>query len=116
MGVDITLCAENQENLFPKDYNRLIYSDFKHALSRFFCHFMLRQETLESGEPELDQVGRITSVDIQPLYDMAKYREDTELEYYLPMIKNSELRQQVLDEAIQHREKLQGNIETVLFG
>ena len=116
MGVDVTLCAENQEKLFPKDYYRFIYSDLKHALSRFFCHFMLRQETLESGEPELDQVGRITSVDIQPLYDMAKYREDTELEYYLPMIKNSELRQQVLDEAIQHREKLQGNIETVLFG
>jgi hypothetical protein len=116
MGLDVLLCAENQENLFPKDYHVHANPELKHSLSRSFCNLMFRQHAIERGEPELDQIGRIASVDIQPLYDMETYKrdDDEEMEFHLSMAKTREEKQRVLDEAKQNREKLKGNVETVL--
>jgi hypothetical protein len=116
MGLDIHLAAENQEKLFPKDYHINAMNDLKHSLSRSFCNLMFRQHAIESGEPELDQIGRIALVDIQPIYDMESYKqdEDEEMEFHLSMAKTKAEKQRVLDEAKQKRDKLKGNLDTVL--
>jgi hypothetical protein len=116
MGLDVLLCAENQENLFPKDYHVHANAELKHSLSRSFCNLMFRQHAIENGEPELNQIGRITSVDIQPIADMENYKrdDDEEMQFHLGMAKTKAEKQRVLDEAKQKRDNLKGNVETVL--
>jgi hypothetical protein len=116
MGLDVLLCAENQETLFPGDYTAHAMSDLRHSLSRSFCNLMFRQHAIESGEPELDQIGTITSIDIQPIYDMESYKrdDDEEIEFHLQMAKTKAEKQRVLDEAKRNRDNLKGNVDTVL--
>jgi hypothetical protein len=70
MGMDILIIANNNEELMSLDYydekNDL---SNKHSLSRTFCNFMSRPNVI-SGEPELDQIGKVTHVDISCIYDM----------------------------------------------
>jgi hypothetical protein len=57
---------------------------------------MCRRNVTE-GEPELDQIGRITLVDISPIYQMENYGSDTgeELEFLLEVAENEEERQHI---------------------
>jgi hypothetical protein len=116
MGLDVLLCAENQENLFPRDYSMHANPELNHALSRSFCNLMFRQHAIERGEPELDQIGRIASVDIQPIYDMENYKhdDDEETAFHLSMAETKAEKQRVLDQAKQNRDKVKGNVDTVL--
>jgi hypothetical protein len=66
--------------VFTPDYYDLDDINFhKHSLSRTFCNFMSRRDLI-AGEPELDQIGKITGLNIQPLYDMNNYTNDVDLE------------------------------------
>lgn len=111
MGMDAYLMAENQEELYTvmRDTN----SRHRYQLSRTFYHFMCRQH-VATGEPELNQLGELTGVDIQPLYEMETYPEEMGLEWQLEQAKSKKERQQILREAEAAKAKLAGNVDRVL--
>lgn len=116
MGLDILIRTDKDDQLFTADYHDPKHDNFnKHSLSRTFCNLMSRQHVVD-GEPELNQIGTLTSVDISPLYQMETYKEDNdeEMEFHLETAENEDERQQILQEAKQSRENLKGNIDRVL--
>ena len=116
MGLDILIRTDKDEQIFTAEYHDPKHDHFnKHSLSRTFCNFMCRQNVV-SGEPELDQIGRIASVDILPIYAMETYGSDSgeELEFFLETAESDEERQRILEQAKQNKENLKGNLEKVL--
>ncbi|MFL5743202.1 MAG: hypothetical protein ACJ751_00955, partial [Niastella sp.] len=116
MGLDISLGTDIKE-IYRKEYEKNQKYDYfkEHSLSRTFCNFMCRQYA-SNGEPELDQIGQITGVDISPLYQMEKYQSENDGGYIFQLQHASEAeRQALLEEARKNRENLQGNIDKVYF-
>jgi hypothetical protein len=116
MGLDILICTDKNDQIFQADYHDPKHDYFnKHSLSRTFCHLMCRKDVI-SGEPEFDQIGRITSVDILPIYEMENHGSATgeELEFFLEAAESDEERLRILDQARQNNENLKGNIDKVL--
>jgi hypothetical protein len=113
MGLDIQLSTDNEEQLFTPDY----FSDGKdyfnkHSLSRTFCNFMCRPNVI-SGEPELDQIGRITGTDINPIKDMEKYWDEDNIESQLSFADNETERQEILRRINDDRKSVENNIDKV---
>jgi hypothetical protein len=114
MGLDILIRTDKDDQIFTADYHDPKHDHFnKHSLSRTFCNFMCRQNVV-SGEPELDQIGQITSVDISPIYEMEKNGSTGELESFLEMAGSEDEKQNILEQARQNEEKLKGNLGKVL--
>jgi hypothetical protein len=115
MGLDIYINADNYEELLSEDYydekNDYFY---KHSLSRTFCNLMSRINVV-SHEPEFDQIGKITSINISPIHEMESYLEEEGLEIYLNTTDTEEERQSILRNAEEDNAKLQGNIDRVLL-
>lgn len=115
MGLDIHIGTNNFKELHSGDYYDEKNDYFnKHNLSRTFCNFMCRQNVV-SHEPELDQIGKITGVDISPIYEMESYPDEEGLEFVLEEAESEEEKQKILKQAEEDRIKLQGNIEKVLM-
>jgi len=117
MGLDITICTDNNEEIYSGDYHDPKFDYFnKHSLSRTFCNLMCRPNVI-SGDTELEQIGKITSVDISPILAMETYGSDSgeELEFFLETAESEEERQKILDQAKQNKENLKGNIDKVLL-
>ena len=76
MGIDISIAVNNSDQVYSDEYY-LDENDYmtKHNLSRTFGDFISRQDAI-SHEPELEQIGRITNVDILPMYEMKNDLED----------------------------------------
>lgn len=110
MGLDISVRADNDDLFeYQEDHFKL------HSLSRTFCNMMCRQNVLEGGqEPELEQIGRLTGVDIAPIYEMLNYPEEQGLEFHLSVAENEEERQKILRQAEEEKANLAGNIDKVL--
>ena len=114
MGLDINIGVDNTNEIFTPDYYDRSNDYFKaHKLSRTFCNFMCRRGVV-SGEPELDQIGKITAIDISPIYQMESYRDGDELNFLLEIAKSDEERKKILEQIKQSRENLKGNIDKVL--
>ena len=114
MGLDIHIGVDNYEELHSDDYYDEKNDYFnKHSLSRTFCNFMCRQNVI-SHEPELEQIGKITGVDISPIYEMESYPEEEGLEFHLDTADSEEEKQSILRKAEEDKAKLQGNIDKVL--
>lgn len=111
MGLDIDLWVENSDEIFPPDYYDVY--DRQHRLSRTFCNFMWRN-ALPTDNPELDQIGKITGVDISPLYEMNTYGSDEELSFFLEVAETEAEKAQLIARANEAKEKLRGNIDRVL--
>ena len=116
MGLDILVCFDNNDEIYSNDYHNEKFDHFnKHSLSRTFCNLMCRKDVV-SGEPELDQISKITSVDISPIYKMETYGSDSgeELEFFLEMAETEEQRESIIKQSQASKDKLKGNIDTVL--
>ena len=113
MGLDIHIRTDNDDQIFTPDYHdpEKDYFD-KHSLSRTFCNFMCRQNVI-SGEPELDQIGRITKVDITPLYVMERYWDDENIKDQLTFAETEEERENVLQQIASDRQSVENNIDKV---
>ena len=116
MGLDILVCFDNNDEIYSNDYHNEKFDYFnKHSLSRTFCDLMCRKDVV-SGEPELDQISKITLVDISPIYKMETYGSDNgeELEFFLEMAETEEQRESIIKQSQASKDKLKGNIDTVL--
>lgn len=117
MGLDILIRTDIDNIIFEDDSYHDPANDYfnKHSLSRTFCNFMCRQN-LGYSEPELDQIGNITGIDISSIYQMETYQNDNDegLQFQMEVAENDEARQQLLDEARKTRESLKGNVAIVL--
>jgi len=114
--MDISIGVINND-LFYRNYLASGLDETRtHSLSRTFCNFMCRRSAIE-GEPELNQIGRITGVDIAPIYAMETYGSDNneDLEFFLEVAESEEERQKILNEARQNKEALTGNINIVIM-
>lgn len=117
MGLDITICTDNGEEIYSGDYHDPKFDYFnKHSLSRTFCNLMCRPNVI-SGDTELEQIGKITSIDISSILAMETYGSDSgeELKFFLETAESEEERQKILDQAKQNKENLKGNIDKVLL-
>jgi hypothetical protein len=112
MGLDIHISTDKDDVLFDGDYfkNEEYY---KHQLSRTFCNFMSRRNVI-STEPELDQIGRLTGIDILPLYEMESYPHEEALEFELLTADSEEEKERILGRAKDDARRVQGNLEKTL--
>ena len=77
MGLDISANFNNQDDLFIlEDYSKI---EDSFNLSRTFCNFMCRRDIVEDCRAELDQIGELTGIDINFLYNMQEYTEEWEI-------------------------------------
>jgi len=114
MGLDIHIGTNIQDSLYDAAYyENFDYNHSRHSLSRTFCNFMCRRDSFE-GEPELDQIGRITGVDITVLYDMNDYWDEEYLAQLLREIEDDAERKQLLERSTAAWAKLDGNLDRVL--
>lgn len=110
MGLDVYLRISNEEEFYAAT------DDAQHHrfnLSRRFCNFMCRQH-VTPVEPELNQLGKITGIDIQPLYEMESYLDPLGLEWQLETAKTPQEREEIIRDAEETNAKLTGNIDSVL--
>lgn len=85
----------------------------RYWLSRTFYYLMCRRSTV-TGEPELDQLGELTGVDIQPLYQMETYQNEDALAWALGEARGKREREQIRREAAAANANLAGNLDNVL--
>lgn len=114
MGLDINIGTDNSDEIYSSGY----YDDKndylnKHSLSRTFCNFMCRQNVIDH-EPELDQIGRITGVNISSLYEMENYSEGEELDFFAEFAESDDEIKKLLVKAESKKDKLKGNIDKVM--
>jgi dynactin complex subunit len=107
MGLDILLGANNQAALDAGNYD-----PDDQRLSRNFCNFMCRRSAI-AEEPELDQIGRLTGVDISPLYEMENHTLPEELDSMLEYADDEAERQEILARTQADNAALAGNIDRV---
>ena len=110
MGLDIHLQTDHpviQNAEWNEDRWRV------HSLSRTFCNLMCRRNNGGTEEPELDQIGRLTGVDISSLYEMDTYPEEEGLEFQLSTAEDEAEEQQILQEAEAAKARLAGNVDRV---
>lgn len=68
MGLDISVGVDKPDNL-DELYNNWHNELNTYGLSRAFCNLMFRENSAY-GETELDQIGRITGLDMAPFNEM----------------------------------------------
>ena len=73
MGLDVSVGVNNHEEVFTPEYESK--DQKQHSLSRTFCNFICKRNAVD-GEPELDQIGRLTGTDIASIYQMEEYSDD----------------------------------------
>lgn len=114
MGLDVRVGVDNHEDVFTRQYQEdQSESSHKHHLSRTFCWLMCRRDAIEE-EPELDQLGRITGVDIAPLYSMEQYTTELAASEEAEYADTDAERRRIFDRAQASRERLAGNLDLVL--
>lgn len=114
MGLDISISTDNPKNIHTSDYFDEKNGYYKkHSLSREFCNLMCRRNVVKH-EPELDQIGKITGVDISSLYEMESYPDEEALTCDLDFAESEEEKQKILTEAETRKSLLIGNIDKVL--
>jgi len=113
MGLDIQLTVDNEAQILTPAYLSSEVVVFnKHSLSRTFCNLMCRKNVVD-GETELEQIGRITKVDISPIKDMEKYWDESDIEDHLSLIENENERQDFLQSINDDKTAITNNISKV---
>jgi hypothetical protein len=109
MGLDINIGIDNFEELYFDD----TYDRYKFSLSRTFCYLMCRKDVIDH-EPELDQIGQLTGINIKPLYEMENYLEEEGLEFFISTAESDEEKQRIISKAEKDKENLKDNIDKIL--
>jgi hypothetical protein len=116
MGLDITICVTNPEEVYTGDYADPLYDGWEqHRLSRQFCNFMYGRYDVDYDQ-EFDQVSHITMINIGPLYAMEAYESHKSwlLNFRINMAKSEEQKRKIYEQDRLDKEMLTGNIDLVL--
>lgn len=106
MGLDIHVRTTKQEEEDDRSFEVC-------SLSRTFGNFLSRGGVIE-GEPELDQIGRMTGLDIAPLYEMENYPNESLLADELAYAADDEERAHIRNRVQADKAKLSGNLDSIL--
>ncbi|MCH2194101.1 hypothetical protein [Kordia sp.] len=107
MGLDILLQTEIElETKGLDDYNT-------QSLSREFCNLICRRDIVDH-EAELDQIGRLTNVDVSCIYQMNMYPDEGDIAEAIEFAVNEAEKEKILAEAEISRKAITGNIDTIL--
>lgn len=113
MGLDIFTITDNYAQLYSADnYDEYNSRRKYHSLSRTFCNFICRQNVI-NHEPELEQIGTITGIDITPIYEMENYPSEESLYWDLEGAENENEKSEILKAAEESRKKLRDNIDKI---
>src|SRR5262249_19613477 len=114
MGMDIDLWVNNYKEVITPEFFKATTKEGKnpYKLSRSFFHFMNRWSVVPEN-PYLDQIGRITSVDIQLLYDMEKYWDEPHEKVQLTFAETEQQQEEIRERIQADRKKVEGNIDLV---
>ncbi|HAS43912.1 MAG TPA: hypothetical protein DCS93_25775 [Microscillaceae bacterium] len=94
------------------DSNEKFQIEQMFRLSRVFCVLMSQHGFIH---PVFYHLGELTQVDLSPIAHMVAYVSEEELDEYVTFAYETESEQlRAREEAAQSREKLKGNLETVL--
>jgi hypothetical protein len=114
MGLDIHLAVNNGDDVYPALFTAGTDESHKYSLSRSFCNIMCRKNVTHE-EPEIEQIGRITDVDISPLYEMENFVDAEAFHMEMMICKTDAEREQKKAEIDNYNSKLNGNFDRVLF-
>ena len=116
MGLDIQVVGDNNEELeFIASENEEEDLFNKHSLSRTFCNFMCRRDVVEH-ETELEQIARITGIDVSPLYEMENSHSDESLSLTFKIFaKEDDDWDAFSRKSEETKSKISGNIDRVLL-
>jgi hypothetical protein len=113
MGLDISISTDKSDDFINENYFNEEHNFFNlHSLSREFCTVMCRKHLVDN--PEMDQIGKIAQVDVEPIYQMDYYPNEEELGYQLEYAETEEERNDILRNAEEAKSKINGNLKTVL--
>jgi hypothetical protein len=108
MGLDVLVITDNYEQVPDNDFEQ-------HSLSRTFCNFTFRANSIENdGATELEQIGRLTGVDISPLARMSEYPEEEYLEFRLSVAESATEQQTLRARYEADKAAFTGNLPAVL--
>lgn len=117
MGLDILIWTDKSEAFMrSEEYsNKELDLYNKHSLSRTFCDLICRSNVI-IGDTELEQIAKITCIDISDIVAMESYGSESgeELDWLLKSANSEEEKQEILNQAKQNKENLKGNIDKVL--
>ena len=106
MGLDITIETEIEAENSIENFDI-------HSLSREFCNLMCRKDIIDE-EPELDQIGKITNVDISCFYLMETYPDEDYIKECIEFAETEAEKENILAKAKTTKKAIEGNIDIVL--
>lgn len=109
MGLDILLATDNYETIAS---DPVFFEDSQFSLSRTFYYFMCRRDVV-SEIPELDQIGNILKIDIQPFYHMIEYINEIDFQEQLEFVTEEEHKEKFIQQTNESRENVAGNIDQI---
>jgi len=74
---------------------------------------MCRQNIIVDEDPELDQIGTITGVDVSDIYNMNNYPDENQMEFFLMGTESEMEKKAITDKAETDRQAFKDNIEEV---
>ena len=115
MGLDIIVYFANNDLVYSSVYDDpALDSNPKYRLSRTFCYLMCRKDVV-SGKPELDQIGKLTSIDISTIYQMETFTSNEEIEFFLEEAETEQQKEKIRTLAQAGNDKIKGNIDKILM-
>jgi len=112
MGLDVFVDTDNYEQIRGKEPDNYFE---QHSLSRTFCNFTDWINSIENGgATELEQIGRLTGVDITPIMQMQEYPEEEYIEFQLSTAESAAEQQALLTRYEADKAALVGNLPAVL--
>jgi len=115
MGLDIIVYFGNNDLVYSSVYDDpALEYNHNYRLSRTFCNLMCRKDVV-SGKPELDQIGKLTSIDISAIYQMETFTGNEEIEFFLEEAETEQQKEKIRMLAQAGNDKIKGNIDKVLM-
>lgn len=115
MGLDVILCSNLPDKVLCHFDKELDSKENSHDLSRTFCNLMNRKELVVGEISELDQLGALTYLEVEKLYEMELFaKEQLEGMLSYPEYHSLEEIEQTKLKAAQEQEQIANNLPVIL--
>lgn len=111
MGLDIRISTTKIDELYAIEPTKDYF--YEHSLSRTFCNVICRKNAFEWAS-ELEKIGGIVGLDVQPLFDMEDYAEEHDVQEQLSFMESEVERLNFQKRVDDGRKKSEGNIDKII--